>query len=152
MSLPSSERAGVIVSAESDVSRMKVVAFPNVASLCLSRNQIVIAIAAIEKRAAAIHTGRNRLCRAEDGAGQPSALPQHPPRLREGRSGIADQHVAPPAEDAVNGAVGEIERIARETAAAVLQVGSATAQIAGQTRMIRERVGAFTEEVHAIRA
>jgi methyl-accepting chemotaxis protein len=51
----------------------------------------------------------------------------------------------------VNGAVGEIESISRETAVAVLQVGSASAQIAGQTRMIRERVGAFTQEIHAIR-
>ena len=52
----------------------------------------------------------------------------------------------------VNGAVGEIENIARETVAAVERIGSASAEIAGQTHKIRERVGAFTEDIRAMRA
>jgi methyl-accepting chemotaxis protein len=52
----------------------------------------------------------------------------------------------------VNGAVGDIANIARETAAAVERIGSASAEIAGQTHKIRERVGAFTEDIRAMRA
>ena len=52
----------------------------------------------------------------------------------------------------VNGAVGEIESISRETAAAVGRIGSASAEIASQTHMIRERVGAFTQDIRAMRS
>jgi len=52
----------------------------------------------------------------------------------------------------VSGAVGEIENIAQETVAAVERIGSASAQIASQTHTIRERVGAFTEHIRAMRA
>ena len=52
----------------------------------------------------------------------------------------------------VNGAVAEIEGIARETATAVGRIGSASAEIAGQTHTIRERVGAFAQDIRAIRA
>jgi hypothetical protein len=45
-----------------------------------------------------------------------------------------------------------MESIAQETAAAVERIGSASAQIASQTHMIRERVGAFTEDIRAMRA
>ena len=51
----------------------------------------------------------------------------------------------------VSGAVSEMESIARETAAAVERIGLASAQIAGQTHKIRERVGAFTEDIRAMR-
>jgi methyl-accepting chemotaxis protein len=52
----------------------------------------------------------------------------------------------------VSGAVAEIENIARETAAAVTQIGSASAEIASQTHKIRERVGAFTDDIRVMRA
>jgi methyl-accepting chemotaxis protein len=48
--------------------------------------------------------------------------------------------------------VGDIENIARETSIEVLQIGSAASQIANQTQMVRERVGAFANEIHAAQA
>ena len=42
--------------------------------------------------------------------------------------------------------------IAQETAVAVERIGSASVQIASQTHTIRERVGAFTEHIRAMRA
>jgi len=65
---------------------------------------------------------------------------------------IARTHQSPVNVTQVSGAVGEIENIAQETAAAVERIGSASAQIASQTHTIRERVGAFTEHIRAMRA
>jgi methyl-accepting chemotaxis protein len=52
----------------------------------------------------------------------------------------------------VSGTVSEIENIARETSIEVLQIGSAATQIANQTQKVRERVGAFAQEIHAAQA
>jgi methyl-accepting chemotaxis protein len=51
----------------------------------------------------------------------------------------------------VNGAIGEIEAIARQTAQAVAQYGTAAAQIASQTDTIRKRVHQFTDEIQKMR-
>jgi methyl-accepting chemotaxis protein len=52
----------------------------------------------------------------------------------------------------VNGAVSEIEAISRQTSLAVGQVGAAATEIASQTQMIRQRVHAFTDDIHALQA
>jgi methyl-accepting chemotaxis protein len=52
----------------------------------------------------------------------------------------------------VTGAVGEIRTIASRTAEAASALGRAAREVAGQTGDIRNRVGAFTEEVHAMQA
>src|SRR5262245_19905049 len=52
----------------------------------------------------------------------------------------------------VSSTVSEIENIARETSIEVLQIGSAATQIANQTQMVRERVAAFADEIHAAQA
>jgi methyl-accepting chemotaxis protein len=52
----------------------------------------------------------------------------------------------------VSHSVSEIEDIARETSLELLQIGSASAQIAKQTQRIRERVGEFTKEIQATQA
>ena len=54
--------------------------------------------------------------------------------------------------DPSSSTVSEIESIARETSLEVLQIGSAASQIAHQTQKVRERVGAFAKEIHAMQA
>ncbi|MPZ37707.1 MAG: hypothetical protein GEU95_06535 [Rhizobiales bacterium] len=52
----------------------------------------------------------------------------------------------------VSHTVSEIEAIARQTSLEVLQIGSAAAQVSNQIQRVRERVGAFTEEIQAMQA
>jgi len=52
----------------------------------------------------------------------------------------------------VTGAIGEIRAIANKTADAAGALGYAARKVTGQTGDIRNRVGAFTEEVHAMQA
>jgi methyl-accepting chemotaxis protein len=63
-----------------------------------------------------------------------------------------DVHAAASGAMHVNSTVGDIETIARQTSMEVLQIGSASAQIAKQTQRVRERVGSFTTEIHAMKA
>ena len=60
----------------------------------------------------------------------------------------SDVHAAATGASRVNDTVGEIENIARETSTEVLQIGSATGQIAHQTQMIRDQVAMFAKEIH----
>lgn len=62
-----------------------------------------------------------------------------------------DVHAAAAGATHVNSTVGEIESITRQTSMEVLQIGSASAQIAKQTQRVRERVGSFTTEIHAMK-
>ncbi len=50
----------------------------------------------------------------------------------------------------VSSTVSDIEDIARETSIEVLQIGAAVTEVANQTQKVRERVGAFTQEIHAM--
>ncbi len=52
----------------------------------------------------------------------------------------------------VSQTVSEIEAIARQTSLEVLQIGSASSQVSNQIQRVRERVGAFTEEIQAAQA
>ncbi len=62
-----------------------------------------------------------------------------------------DVHAAAAGAMHVNSTVGDIEAIARQTSMEVLQIGSASAQIAKQTQRVRERVGSFTTEIQAVK-
>ena len=62
-----------------------------------------------------------------------------------------DVHAAAAGATHVNSTVGDIETITRQTSMEVLQIGSASAQIAKQTQRVRERVGSFTTEIHAMK-
>src|SRR5262245_18781372 len=61
-----------------------------------------------------------------------------------------DVHAAAAGATHVSSTVGDIEAIARQTAMEMLQIGSAAAQIAKQTQRVRDRVGSFTTEIHAM--
>jgi methyl-accepting chemotaxis protein len=52
----------------------------------------------------------------------------------------------------LNGSIGEIETISRQTAQAVVRLSAAASDVAGQTSMIRERVRTFASDVQAGRA
>ena len=52
----------------------------------------------------------------------------------------------------MNGSIGEIETISRQTTHAVARLSAAASDVAGQTSMIRERVRAFASDVQAGRA
>ncbi len=52
----------------------------------------------------------------------------------------------------VNGAIGEIEDVAEETSRAATRLTGAAGSISSQSRQIRERVRAFTDDIHALQA
>jgi methyl-accepting chemotaxis protein len=50
----------------------------------------------------------------------------------------------------VNGSIGEVEIIARQTSLAVAEVGTAVTEIANQTQTIRQRVYAFADDIRIL--
>jgi methyl-accepting chemotaxis protein len=63
-----------------------------------------------------------------------------------------DVHAAASGATHVNQTVGDIESISRQTSMEVLQIGSASEQIAKQTKRVQERVATFTTELHVMKA
>jgi methyl-accepting chemotaxis protein len=62
-----------------------------------------------------------------------------------------DVHAAASGSTHVNQTVGDIEAISRQTSMEVLQIGSASEQIAKQTQRVQERVASFTTELHVMK-